>query len=158
MDKKNFFRNTGKTIAIILFAATVLTGFNACVANDDNAVNPTPQPEEEVTEPYVEPTDDQLEVKVTYDMPTAVLGHYQMALVFLNGGYLALQRPTFETTLAFALGVNEQANAVVNSVLKDMGVEMSEEAATTRSLGSNKLVRQVNTARALTRGVDDDPV
>lgn len=69
MDKKNFFRNAGKTIAIILFAATVLTGFNACVANDDNAVNPTPQPEGEVTEPYVEPTDDQLEVKVTYDMP-----------------------------------------------------------------------------------------
>jgi hypothetical protein len=27
MDKKNFFRNAGKTIAIILFAATGMNGF-----------------------------------------------------------------------------------------------------------------------------------
>lgn len=201
MNKKNFFRTVGKSMATMLFAATVLTGFNSCVANEDNAVDTTPQPGGEVTEPYVEPTEDQLEVMVTADMPTAVLSqfdensvgaalakrvsktttaidddtklvlidgsniesfteddYYQMALVFLNGGYLALQRPTLEVALGFALTVQEQAEEVVNSVLKDMGVEMSEEAAATRrSLGNSQLVRKVNNARALTRGEDDDP-
>ena len=38
MNKKNFFRTVGKSMATMLFAATVLTGFNSCVANEDNAV------------------------------------------------------------------------------------------------------------------------
>ena len=78
MDKKNYFRTAGKAMAAMLFAAAVLTGFNSCVANEDNSAG---LPDGEVTEPYVEPTDDQLEVKVTADMPTAVLAQFDESTV-----------------------------------------------------------------------------
>ena len=202
MNKKNFFRTVGKAMATMLFAATVLTGFNSCVANEDNAVDTTPQPGGEVTEPYVEPTDDQLEVKVTTDMPTAVLSQfdensvgaalvkrlsqttnaiddntklvlidgnhtemltedyfYKLARIYMNGGYIALQRPTLGVALAVALGLKGKVEEVRNDNLKENGVEMSEAAAaaSTRSSIGDQLMRKINNARALTRGEDDDP-
>lgn len=53
--------------------------FASCVANEDNSSADVPGGE--VTEPYVEPTDDQLEVKVTADMPTAVLAQFDESTV-----------------------------------------------------------------------------
>ena len=53
--------------------------FASCVANEDNSSADVPGGE--VTEPYVEPTADQLEVKVTADMPTAVLAQFDESTV-----------------------------------------------------------------------------
>lgn len=157
---------------------------------------------EEETETYVEPTTDQLEVKVTYDLPTAVLAQfdensvgaalikrlsqttnaiddntkfvllddskartlseddfYPLALIYLNGGYIALQRPTLGVVLAFVLGLEGKAGEIQDEVLKDMGVEMPEGAlADTRSLEDSQLVRKVNNARALTRADADQVI
>ena len=113
----------------------------------------------------VEPTTDQLEVKVTADMPTAVLGqfdensvatalikrltktttaiddntklvlldgsqakslteadYFALARVLMNGGYVALHRPTFEEGLSFGVSLNDQFDDVVDKVLEDNGV------------------------------------
>lgn len=207
MNKKNFFRTVGKSMATMLFAATVLTGFNSCVANEDNTVDTTPQPGGEVTEPYVEPTDDQLEVKVTADMPTAVLSqfdentvatalikrlattttaiddntklalldgsqvkslteadYFALARVLMNGGYIALHRPTFEEGLSFGLSLNDQFDDVLDAVLKENGVESDDEAgeengasaeATRSSSDGGEMVRRINNACALTRSGEE---
>ncbi len=191
-----------KKILNWMLAAILICGssvFASCVANEDNSSADVPGGE--VTDPYVEPTADQLEVKVTADMPTAVLGQfdensvgaalikrllqttnaiddntklvllddnaartlseddfYTLALIYLNGGYIALQRPTLGVVLAFVLGLEGKAGEIRDEVLKDMGVEMPEGAlADTRSLEDSQLVRNVNNARALTRAEDDDP-
>ena len=64
-------------MAAFLFAALVTTTVQtSCTSNDDN---PTTEPTEisgESFEAPEEPTDDQLEVKVTADMPTAVLSQF----------------------------------------------------------------------------------
>ena len=182
--------------AILICGASV---FTSCSSNDDN---PTPsEPEGEMFPLPVEPTTDQLEVKVTADMPTAVLSQfdensvgaalvkrlsqttnaigddtklvllddskartlseddfYPLALIYLNGGYIALQRPTLGVALAVALGLEGKAAEIQNDILKKNGVEMSEEAAASRSsILDGELVRKVNNACALTRGEDDDP-
>ena len=199
MDKKNFFRTAGKATAMMLLAATMMAGFSACSDNDDDNNNTTPSGE--TLDPYEEPTTDQLEVKVTADMPTAVLSQfdensvgaalikrltqttsainddtklvmidgnhieslteddfYPMARVYMNGGYIALQRPTLGVALAVVLGLEFKAAEIQNDILKENGVEMSEEAAACRSsILDGELVRKVNNARALTRGEDDDP-
>ena len=65
-----------------MLAAIFICGssvFASCVANEDNSSADVPGGE--VTEPYVEPTDDQLEVKVTADMPTAVLAQFDESTV-----------------------------------------------------------------------------
>lgn len=62
--------------AIFICGASV---FASCVANEDNSSADVPGGE--VTEPYVEPTADQLEVKVTADMPTAVLAQFDESTV-----------------------------------------------------------------------------
>ena len=201
MDIKNYFHTAGIAMTSMLFAAVMMAGLTACSDKNDTPVDPTPQPGGEVTEPYVEPTDDQLEVKVTADMPTAVLAQfddnsvggalvkrlsqttsaiddntklvllddnaartlskddfYTLALIYLNGGYIALQRPTLGVVLAFVVGLEGMAGEIRDEVLKDMGVEMPEGAlADTRSLEDSQLVRNVNNARALTRAEDDDP-
>ena len=208
MNKKNIFRTVGKSMATMLFAATVLTGFNSCVANEDNAVDTTPQPGVEVSEPYVEPTEDQLEVMVTADMPTAVLtqfdentvatslikrltttttaiddntklalldgsqvkslteaDYFALARVLMNGGYIALHRPTFEEGLSFGVSLNDQFDDVLDAVLKENGVESDDEAgqgtgvsaAATRSSSSDggEMVRRINNACALTRSGEE---
>ena len=66
-----------KKILNWMLAAIFICGssvFASCVANEDNSSADVP--DGEVIEPYVEPTDDQLEVKVTADMPTAVLAQF----------------------------------------------------------------------------------
>ena len=66
-----------KKITNWMLAAIFICGssvFASCVANEDNSSADVPGGE--VTEPYVEPTADQLEVKVTADMPTAVLSQF----------------------------------------------------------------------------------
>ena len=65
-----------------MLAAIFICGssvFASCVDNEDNSSADVPGGE--VTEPYVEPTDDQLEVKVTADMPTAVLAQFDESTV-----------------------------------------------------------------------------
>ena len=201
MDIKNYFRTAGIAMTSMLFAAVMMAGLTACSDKNDTPVDPTPQPGGEVIDPYVEPTTDQMEVKVTADMPTAVLGQfdensvgaalikrllqttnaiddntklvllddnaartiseddfYSLALIYLNGGYIALQRPTLGVVLAFVLGLEGMAGEIRDEVLKDMGVEMPEGAlADTLRLEDSQLVRNVNNARALTRAEDDDP-
>jgi len=71
-------RSIAAFAAILICGATVLTSCN------DNPDNPTPsQPgvEGEASVPFEEPTDDQLEVKVTADMPTAVLAQFDESTV-----------------------------------------------------------------------------
>ena len=71
-----------KKIMNWMLAAIFICGssvFASCVANEDNSSADVPGGE--VTEPYVEPTDDQLEVKVTADMPTAVLAQFDESTV-----------------------------------------------------------------------------
>ena len=66
-----------KKILNWMLAAILICGssvFASCVANEDNSSVDVPGGE--VIDPYVEPTTDQMEVKVTYDMPTAVLGQF----------------------------------------------------------------------------------
>ena len=195
MDKKNFFRIAGNAMATMLLAAAMMAGFSAC--SDDDL---PPSDLEEETETYVEPTTDQLEVKVTADIPTAVLGQFDensvggalvkrlsqttsaiddntklvlidfnhieslteddfnpMALAYLNGGYIALQRPTLGVAFAVALGLMGKAGEIQDEMLKENGVEIPEEAASTRSsLEDSEMVRKINNARALTRSADDD--
>ena len=65
-----------------MLAAIFICGssvFASCVDNEDNSSADVPGGQ--VTEPYVEPTDDQLEVKVTADMPTAVLAQFDESTV-----------------------------------------------------------------------------
>ena len=71
-----------KKILNWMLAAIFICGssvFASCVANEDNSSADVPGGE--VTEPYVEPTADQLEVKVTADMPTAVLAQFDESTV-----------------------------------------------------------------------------
>ena len=188
MDKKHFFRTAGKAAAAMLLAAAMMTGFTGCMDILDNSDNPTSQQDGD----GVEPTTDQMKVRVRYNMPTAVLAqfdensvgaalvkrlsqttstigddtklvlldgsqvesltdddYYKMARVFMNGGYLALQRPTLENAFAFGLAIEEKCEVIMNNILKENGVEVSEEAtASTRSLMDGQLVRKVNNARA----------
>lgn len=196
MDKKHFFRTAGKAAAAMLLAAAMMTGFTGCMDILDNSDNPTSQQDGD----GVEPTTDQMKVRVRYNMPTAVLAqfdensvgaalvkrlsqttstigddtklvlldgslvesltdddYYKMARVFMNGGYLALQRPTLENAFAFGLAIEEKCEVIMNNILKENGVEVSEEAtASTRSLMDGQLVRKVNNARALTRADEGD--
>ena len=65
-----------------MLAAIFICGssvFASCVDNEDNSSADVPGGQ--VTDPYVEPTDDQLEVKVTADMPTAVLAQFDESTV-----------------------------------------------------------------------------
>ena len=65
-----------------MLAAIFICGssvFASCVDNEDNSSADVPGGE--VIDPYVEPTDDQLEVKVTADMPTAVLAQFDESTV-----------------------------------------------------------------------------
>ena len=199
MNKKTFFRTAGKTLATMLFAATMMAGLTACSSNDLPVA--TPQPGGDATDPYVEPTTDQLEVMVTADMPTAVLAQfddnsvgaalvkrltqttadiddntklvlidgnhtemltedyfYKLVRIYMNGGYIALQRPTLGVALAVVLGLELKAAEIQDDILKENGVEIPEEATARRSsILDGELVRKVNNARALTRGEDDDP-
>ena len=71
-----------KKIMNWMLAAIFICGssvFASCVDNEDNSSADVPGGQ--VTEPYVEPTDDQLEVKVTADMPTAVLAQFDESTV-----------------------------------------------------------------------------
>ena len=71
-----------KKILNWMLAAIFICGssvFASCVANEDNSSADVPGGE--VIEPYLESTDDQLEVKVTADMPTAVLAQFDESTV-----------------------------------------------------------------------------
>ena len=71
-----------KKILNWMLAAIFICGssvFASCVDNEDNSSADVP--DGEVIDPYVEPTDDQLEVKVTADMPTAVLAQFDESTV-----------------------------------------------------------------------------
>lgn len=186
--------------AILVCGSSVLV---SCVANNDNSADVVPG---ETTEPYVEPTTDQLEVKVTADMPTAVLSqfdentvatalikrlattttaiddntklvlldgsqakslteadYFALARVLMNGGYVALHRPTFEEGLSFGVSLNDQFDDVVDKVLEDNGVlesddEGGEEAgggAAASSSDGGEMVRRIHNASALTRSGEE---
>ena len=192
-----------KKILNWMLAAIFICGssvFASCVANEDNSSADVPGGE--VTEPYVEPTDDQLEVKVTADMPTAVLAqfdestvaaalikrlpqtttainddtklvlldgsrvkslteddYFALARVMMNGGYVALHRPTFPAAFTLAMSVDDQFDNVVDKVLEENGVEQADDeggeeagggAAASSSRNDGEMVRKVNNAFAMT--------
>lgn len=195
-----------KKILNWMLAAILICGssvFASCVANEDNSSADVPGGE--VTEPYVEPTDDQLEVKVTADMPTAVLGqfdensvaaalvkrlpqtttaiddntklvllegnqvkslteddYFALARVMMNGGYVALHRPTFPAAFTYAMSVDDQFENVQNAILKENGVEgADDEPAASSSRNDGEMVRKVNNIRALHRSgeaIDENTV
>ena len=182
--------------AILVCGSSVLV---SCVANNDNSADVVPG---ETTEPYVEPTTDQLEVKVTADMPTAVLSqfdentvatalikrlattttaiddntklvlldgsqakslteadYFALARVLMNGGYVALHRPTFGEGLSFGVSLNDQFDDVVDKVLEDNGVLESDDeggeeagggAAASSSSDGGEMVRRIHNAFAMT--------
>ena len=191
---------------LMVLAATLICGasvFMSCSSNDDN---PTPsEPEGEMFPLPVEPTTDQLEVKVTADMPTAVLSqfdensvatalikrlattttaiddntklvlldgsqakslteadYFALARVLMNGGYIALHRPTFEEGLAFGVSLNDQFDDVLDDVLEENNVEEADDeeagggaAATRSSSDGGEMVRRINNACALTRSGEE---
>ncbi len=189
----------------MVLAATLICGASvlvSCSSNNDNSDPPTPSGE--ASEPYEEPTTDQLEVKVTYDMPTAVLSsfndnsvgaalvkrlpqtttainddtklvllegnqvkslteadYFTMARVMLNGGYVALHRPTFPDAFAFAMSVDDQFEIVQNAILKENGVEGADDEPAASRRNDGDMVRKVNNVRALTRSgeaIDENTV
>ena len=186
--------------AIFICSSSV---FASCVANEDNSSADVPGGE--VTEPYVEPTADQLEVKVTADMPTAVLAqfdestvaaalikrlpqtttaindntklvlldgsqvkslteadYFALARVMMNGGYVALHRPTFPAAFTLAMSMDDQFEKVQNAILKENGVEgADDEPAASSRRNDGDMVRKVNNVRALHRSgetIDENTV
>jgi len=193
---------------IMVLAATLICGASVLVSCTTNIDNPTPsEPEGEMFPLPVEPTTDQLEVKVTADMPTAVLSqfdentvatalikrlattttaiddntklalldgsqvkslteadYFALARVLMNGGYVALHRPTFGEGLAFGVSLNDQFDDVLDDVLEENGVESDDEAgeengvsaaATRSSSDGGEMVRRINNACALTRSGEE---
>lgn len=188
--------------AILVCGASV---FTSCM--NDTIDNPTPsQPEEEGEEFVIpeEPTTDQLEVKVTADMPTAVLSSFsdnsmgaalrkrvskttnaigddtkfvifkgsdiqsisndvweQMARVYLNGGYIGIERATNKEMLAFAVVLGLAAGAVQYEMLEENDIEVIiKDASNSANAYANELQRRVANASALTRAVaneEEDP-
>lgn len=85
--------------------------------------------------------------------------YFALARVLMNGGYVALHRPTFEEGLSFGVSLNDQFDDVVDKVLEDNGVveaddEGGEEAgggaAASSSRNDGEMVRKVNNAFAMT--------
>ena len=197
-----------KKIMNWMLAAILICGASVLVSCTTNIDNPTPsEPEGEMFPLPVEPTTDQLEVKVTADMPTAVLSqfdentvatalikrlattttaiddntklalldgsqvkslteadYFALARVLMNGGYVALHRPTFEEGLAFGVSLNDQFDDVLDAVLKENGVESDDEAeqgtgvsaaATRSSSDGGEMVRRIHNASALTRSGEE---
>ena len=191
-----------KKIMNWMLAAILICGASVLVSCTTNIDNPTPSEPE--AEEYVipeEPTTDQLEVKVTADMPTAVLSqfdensvatalikrltttttaiddntklalldgsqikslteadYFALARVLMNGGYIALHRPTFGEGLFFGVSLNDQFDDVLDDVLEENGIEVSDNeeagggaAATRSSSDGGEMVRRINNACALTR-------
>lgn len=182
-----------------VLAATLICGASAFVScsDKDNDLD-SDLPGGETTELYVEPTTDQLEVKVTADMPTAVLSqfdentvatslikrlattttaigdntklalldgsqvkslteadYFALARVLMNGGYIALHRPTFEEGLFFGVSLNDQFDDVLDDVLEENDVEYDDEATTRSSSDGGEMVRRINNACALTRSGEE---
>ena len=191
-----------KKIMNWMLAAILICGASVLVSCTTNIDNPTPsEPEGEEYVIPEEPTTDQLEVKVTADMPTAVLSqfdentvatalikrltttttaiddntklalldgsqvkslteadYFALARVLMNGGYIALHRPTFGEGLAFGVSLNDQFDDVLDDVLEENGIEVSDNeeagggaAATRSSSDGGEMVRRINNACALTR-------
>ena len=185
-----------------MLAATLICGASVLVSCSSNDDNPTPnEPEGEMFPLPEEPTTDQLEVKVTADMPTAVLSqfdentvatslikrltttttaiddntklalldgsqlkslteadYFALARVLMNGGYIALHRPTFEEGLVFGVSLNDQFDDVLDDVLEENNIEEADDeeagggaAATRSSSDGGEMVRRINNACALTR-------
>ena len=85
--------------------------------------------------------------------------YFALVRVLMNGGYVALHRPTFEEGLSFGVSLNDQFDDVVDKVLEDNGVveaddEGGEEAgggaAASSSRNDGEMVRKVNNAFAMT--------
>lgn len=181
------------TLAAILTCGTSL--FVACSFEDQPVYNDGAKT---IVAPE-EPTTDQLAVKVTADMPTAVLSSFseksmgsalikrlskttteinadtklvlvkgddlgalssevqkQMVRVYLNNGYIALERATNLQVVGFAIGLGLAIKDVQSDILEENGVEVTgNDVSGTRSY-TNDLQRRVANARALTRAVDDE--
>ena len=189
-----------------MLAATLICGASVLVSCSSNNDNPTPsEPEGEIFPLPEEPTTDQLEVKVTADMPTAVLSqfdensvatalikrltttttaiddntklalldgsqlkslteadYFALARVLMNGGYIALHRPTFEEGLVFGVSLNDQFDDVLDDVLEENNIEEADDeeagggaAATRSSSDGGEMVRRINNACALTRSGEE---
>ena len=84
--------------------------------------------------------------------------YFALARVLMNGGYVALHRPTFGEGLSFGVSLNDQFDDVVDKVLEDNGVlesddEGGEEAgggAAASSSDGGEMVRRIHNAFAMT--------
>ena len=76
MMKKSFFQHNAKVMIAFLFTVAMSAGFSAC--SWDNGENPVTVPSQEsmIPQEITEPTDDQMLVKVTSDIPFAVKGQF----------------------------------------------------------------------------------
>ena len=194
-----------KTFRLLLMVLPMLLGLASCVDNDDNAVGNESVQTEEIPE-VTTPTDDQMAVKVTVNVPTAVLGTFdegstgaalvkrlpvvtdhigpetKMVLVpgtmfndasispddldalvrlSLEGGYLAIERPTAQQIFNF--GVLYAAKLIEMQQLQyEEMFDLSSETAAAAAARSQALerfqTRQANIREmAQTRaGGDDD--
>ena len=172
--------------------------FVACSdKDDDSSVAPggnTPEVPEE-------PTTDLLEVKVTADMPTAVLSSFSdnsmgsalvkrvskttsaidsdtklvlfkgddimsfsnedwmnMGRVYLNGGYVAIERATNRQMLAFAVVLGLAAGMAQDEIMEENDVEIinGNPSSAPQSI-TNELQRRIANASSLTR-TSSDPI
>lgn len=73
---KSFFQHNAKAMIAFLFTVALSVGFSAC--SPDNADNPVNDPDEEglIPQETAEPTDDQMQVKVTSKIPFVVKGQF----------------------------------------------------------------------------------
>ena len=193
-----------KTFRLLLMVLPMLLGLASCVDNDDNAVGNESVQTEEIPE-VTTPTYDQMAVKVTVNVPTAVLGTFdegstgaalvkrlpvvtdhigpetKMVLVpgtmfndasmtaddldalvrlSLEGGYLAIERPTAQQIFNF--GVLYAAKLIeMQQLLYEEMFDVSSETAAAAAARSQALerfqTRQANIRQmAQTRGDGDD--
>ena len=179
--------------AILICGASLITACTTDIA-DNPSGDPTPSPI------ITEPTTDQLEVKVTADMPMAVLSDcpensmggalmkrvsrttssiedgtkfvlfkgddilnitneqwMKMAHIYLNGGYVGIERATNREMLAFAIGFGLVIGMVQDEMLEENGVEVGSHTTSNEARGvTNELKRRIGNARTLTRAAAND--
>ena len=80
----------------------------------------------------------------------------QMARVYMNDGYIGIERATNSEVLAFAMGLGLAVGIVQDELLEESGIEVSgKNASKASSAYANELQRRVANAGALTKAVAD---
>lgn len=80
----------------------------------------------------------------------------QMARVYMNDGYIGIERATNSEVLAFAMGLGLAVGIVQDELLEESGIEVSgKNASNASSAYANELQRRVANAGVLTKAVAD---